>query len=69
MLLLRFEGGLAYAEIASLLAISEAARKRVVRAREAFAVAWQGTRPVHGPLVLLAERGRDGRTPRRASGG
>jgi putative glutamine amidotransferase len=61
VLLLRFEGGLAHAEIASLLEVSEeAARKRVARARESFAAAWRMLTPDRGPLVLLAERNVDG---------
>ncbi|HEV2821228.1 MAG TPA: sigma-70 family RNA polymerase sigma factor [Solirubrobacteraceae bacterium] len=54
VLLLRFEAGLAHAEIGALLDVSpEAARKRVDRARRAFTVAFRGTEEDTRPLVLL----------------
>jgi RNA polymerase sigma factor (sigma-70 family) len=54
VLLLRFDGGLAHAEIARLLDITEeAARKRVARARAAFLRAYRATRADSKPLVLL----------------
>ncbi|MDQ3768480.1 MAG: sigma-70 family RNA polymerase sigma factor [Actinomycetota bacterium] len=54
VLLLRFEAGLAHAEIGALLDVSpEAARKRVDRARQAFTVAFRGTEEDARPLVLL----------------
>jgi putative glutamine amidotransferase len=57
VLLLRFEGGLAHAEIARLLDVSEeAARKRVVRARAAFVTAYRAVRADPTPLVLLLAR-------------
>lgn len=57
VLLLRFEGGLAHAEIARLLDVSEeAARKRVARARTAFLEALRAERGDPTPLVLLLAR-------------
>src|SRR5215218_5839262 len=54
LLLLRFEGGLSLAEIATLLDISEdAARKRVARARAALAAAHREVTPRERPLVLV----------------
>jgi putative glutamine amidotransferase len=54
VLLLRFEGGLSHREVGQLLDISEeAARKRVERARGAFAVALRDERPDEAPLVLF----------------
>ncbi len=57
VLLLRFEGGLAHAEIARLLDVSDgAARKRVARARAAFVNAYRAARADSLPLVLLLAR-------------
>lgn len=57
LVLLRFQAGLSHAEIAETLAIApEAARKRVERAREAFASAYQGIRPRQAPLLMLQTR-------------
>ena len=57
VLLLHFEAGFTYAEIGSLLMVSEeAARKRVTRARAAFLRAYRVARRDHRPLVLLAVR-------------
>jgi putative glutamine amidotransferase len=57
LILLRFQAGLSYAEIAETLAISsEAARKRVARARRAFADAYHGLLPHQPPVVLLETR-------------
>lgn len=57
VLLLRFEGGFAHAEIARLLDTSEeAARKRVARARARFVVAYRSARADPTPLVLLLTR-------------
>jgi putative glutamine amidotransferase len=57
LILLRFQAGLSYAEIAETLAIApDAARKRVARARRAFADAYGGVRPREAPLVLLQTR-------------
>jgi putative glutamine amidotransferase len=57
LVLLRFQAGLSYAEIAEMLAISaEAARKRVSRARRAFADAYLGLIPHEGPVILLQTR-------------
>ena len=54
LLLLRFEGGLALAEIGGLLDISEdAARKRVARARAALAAAHKEVTPRERPLILV----------------
>lgn len=54
VLLLRFEAGLAHAEIGDLLDVSaEAARKRVERARRSFVAAFRGTEQDGRPLVLL----------------
>jgi anthranilate synthase component 2/putative glutamine amidotransferase len=54
LLLLRFEGGLRHREIAELLALSEAtARKRLSRARRAFAAAMRETAPHRRPRVAL----------------
>jgi len=54
VLLLRFEAGLRHAEIAALLDISsEAARKRVERARRSFVAAFRGIEPDRRPLILL----------------
>lgn len=54
VLLLRFEAGLTHAEIGALLDVSsEAARKRVERARAAFAVAFRGLEADPRPLILL----------------
>lgn len=53
VLLLRFEAGLSHRELGALLDITEeAARKRVERARGAFAEALRGRR-ADGPLVLF----------------
>lgn len=58
LVLLRFQAGLTHAEIAETLAIApEAARKRVSRARLAFARAYQDLLPRETPLVLLHTRG------------
>jgi RNA polymerase sigma factor (sigma-70 family) len=60
--LLRFQAGLSYREIADTLAISpDAARKRVSRARRAFAAAYRGVERADRPLVLLETR--DGPAP------
>ena len=57
LLLLRFHGGLAHGEIARLLDISdEAARKRVARARIAFAGAYRASRRGRSPVVLVLAR-------------
>jgi RNA polymerase sigma factor (sigma-70 family) len=57
LVLLRFQAGLSYAEIAETLAIgAEAARKRVARARRAFENAYLGLLPRQAPLVLLQTR-------------
>jgi putative glutamine amidotransferase len=57
LVLLRFQAGLSHAEIAETLAITpEAARKRVGRARHAFAEAYLGLRPREAPLILLHAR-------------
>jgi putative glutamine amidotransferase len=62
LVLLRFHGGLSYAEIGELLAISaEAARKRVAAARGTFAAVFRGTLPDRRPLVLLETRDDPGR--------
>jgi len=54
VLLLRFEAGLSHAEIGALLDVSpEAARKRVERARAAFALALRGMEADPRPLILL----------------
>ena len=54
VLLLRFEAGLSHREVGELLDISEeAARKRVERARAAFASALRGQRADEAPLVLF----------------
>jgi putative glutamine amidotransferase len=54
LVLLRFQAGLSHAEIAETLAITpEAARKRVGRARRAFADAYQGLLPRDAPMILL----------------
>jgi RNA polymerase sigma factor (sigma-70 family) len=65
LVLLRFQAGLSHREIGELLEISEeAARKRVSRARRAFAAAYQGTLPRAAPLILVETR--DDREPYRA---
>lgn len=57
VLLLRFEGGFAHADIGRLLDVSEdAARKRIVRARAAFVAAYRLVRADPLPLVLLLAR-------------
>jgi putative glutamine amidotransferase len=57
LVLLRFQAGLSHAEIAETLAITpEAARKRVSRARRAFAQAYKGLLPRPVPMVLLHTR-------------
>ena len=57
LVLLRFQAGLSHAEIAETLAITpEAARKRVSRARRAFAEAYKGLLPREAPVVLLETR-------------
>ena len=57
LVLLRFQAGLSYAEMAETLAITpEAARKRVNRARRAFAVAYLGLLPREAPVILLQTR-------------
>jgi RNA polymerase sigma factor (sigma-70 family) len=57
LVLLRFQAGLSHAEIAETLAITpEAARKRVNRARGAFADAYLGLLPREAPVVLLETR-------------
>jgi putative glutamine amidotransferase len=57
LVLLRFQAGLTHAEIAETLAITaEAARKRVARARGAFADAYLGLLPREAPVVLLQTR-------------
>lgn len=54
LLLLRFESGLTHREIADLLAVTEAtARKRLQRARRAFAEAMRETAPRPAPRVAL----------------
>ena len=64
LVLLRFQAGLSHREIGDLLKTSaEAARKRVARARRAFAAAYRGT-PRGGPLILLETR--DDPAPYRA---
>ncbi len=64
LVLLRFQAGLSHREIGDLLEISaEAARKRVARARRAFAAAYRGT-PRAAPLILLETR--DDPAPYRA---
>jgi putative glutamine amidotransferase len=62
LILLRFQAGLSYGQIAETLAIApEAARKRVSRARRSFATAFRGTRASDRPLVLLEPRHDPGR--------
>jgi putative glutamine amidotransferase len=57
LVLLRFQAGLTHAEIAETLAITpEAARKRVARARRAFADAYLGLIPHQAPLILVQTR-------------
>ncbi|HKH40308.1 MAG TPA: sigma-70 family RNA polymerase sigma factor [Solirubrobacterales bacterium] len=57
LVLLRFQAGLSYAEIAETLAITpEAARKRTARARRAFAELYSGLLVREAPLVLLDTR-------------
>jgi putative glutamine amidotransferase len=57
LVLLRFQAGLSHREIAETLAITpEAARKRVSRARHAFARAYKGLLPREAPVVLLHAR-------------
>jgi putative glutamine amidotransferase len=57
LVLLRFQAGLTHGEIAETLAISaDAARKRVARARAAFADAYLGLLPREAPVVLLQTR-------------
>lgn len=57
VLLLRFEAGFTYAEIAQLLdSTEEAARKRVSRARTAFLDAYRAARAGTTPLVLVVSR-------------
>jgi putative glutamine amidotransferase len=57
LVLLRFQAGLSHAEIAETLAIKpEAARKRVQRARRAFADAYLGLLPREAPVILLHVR-------------
>ena len=57
LVLLRFQAGLSHAEIAETLAITpEAARKRVSRARRAFAETYKGVLPRPVPLVLVQTR-------------
>jgi putative glutamine amidotransferase len=57
VLLLRFELGLAYAEIAELLDVStEAARKRVERARRSFGRALDGIAAGRRPAIVLVTR-------------
>jgi len=54
VLRLRFEAGLSHAEIGALLDVSpEAARKRVERARAAFALAFRGAEDDPRPLILV----------------
>ncbi len=54
LLLLRFQGGLTHREIAALLDLAEpAARKRLQRARRAFAVAMRATAQGERPRVAL----------------
>jgi putative glutamine amidotransferase len=54
LLLLRFEAGLSHREIAALLAVREAAvRKRLSRARRAFAAAMRATAERDAPRVAL----------------
>jgi putative glutamine amidotransferase len=56
-LLLRFQAGLSYGQIAETLAITpEAARKRVSRARRSFAAAYRGAHSDERPLILLEPR-------------
>jgi putative glutamine amidotransferase len=58
LVLFRFQAGLSHAEIAETLAITpEAARKRVSRARQAFAEAYKGLLPRQAPVILLHTRG------------
>jgi putative glutamine amidotransferase len=57
LVLLRFQAGLSHAEIAETLAITpEAARKRVARARHAFANIYLGLIPHEAPVILLHAR-------------
>jgi putative glutamine amidotransferase len=57
LVLLRFQAGLSYGEMAETLAITpEAARKRVSRARRAFVEAYKGVLPRQAPLILLQTR-------------
>jgi RNA polymerase sigma factor (sigma-70 family) len=57
LVLLRFQAGLSYGEIGETLAITtEAARKRVARARRAFADAYLGLLPRDVPVILLHAR-------------
>lgn len=59
LILLRFQAGLSHGEIAETLAISsDAARKRVERARRAFAHAYNGLLPREAPVILLHVRNR-----------
>jgi putative glutamine amidotransferase len=58
LVLLRFQAGLSHAEIAETLAITpEAARKRVSRARRAFADIYLGLIPHEAPVILLQTGG------------
>lgn len=58
LVLLRFDAGFGYADIARLLEISEeAARKRVARARTAFVALYRAARAHPRPLILLVTRG------------
>ncbi|HEY8584583.1 MAG TPA: sigma-70 family RNA polymerase sigma factor [Capillimicrobium sp.] len=66
VLLLRFEAGLSHREVGELLDVSEeAARKRVERARAAFAAALRHERDDDAPLVLFL-RGEFDEAPFRA---
>jgi len=57
LVLLRFQAGLSYGEIGETLAITaDAARKRVARARRAFAESYRGARSGQAPLILVQTR-------------
>ena len=57
LVLLRFQAGLTHREIADVVAITaEAARKRVARARRAFAAAYGGAALPERPVILLDTR-------------
>lgn len=57
LVLLRFQAGLTYEEVAEMVAITpEAARKRVGRARTAFAAVYRGAGAADRPLILVETR-------------